>query len=683
MTSPMTPRMAPPITPADGDTSLIGMRLGNYRVCEEIGRGGMAVVYRAEHIAQRIEQAIKVLRLDKARDPAAVTRLRREALVYRRVACRGMPVLSDCGTLTDGRPYLQMELLRGDPLRRRIPSHGIPVQEAVLLAWQISRSLCSVHEAQVVHRDLKPENIMVVYDDSEESGVRCIVLDFGIAQIPDGACDLELSDPHAEDHHASALSSRLGTPGYMSKEQWLSDSQLDGRSDVYALGIILFEMLCGEPPYLGSFDHVQHQHFRSRPPSIAARVATVPPTLDRLICRMMSSDRRRRPWMHEVTAQLASFLGKQTGDPRYTLSALRPDEPVQHFHERMLLSTQAGVPGPAHAVLPRWRELSMPVALALLALVSAPLPPSYRLRNHPLLAIPPVASRSEMVHLPATVVQLGSSDAEIESTYRQAQADGCTVCPHSLYERERETSIQVSGFQIDPYEVTNSVVTAVLNPLRNALSMASESGRTVLYYGGRPILGLDNPHGMTGVVWRAAEKRLEVISDMASKPAVNITWYGADLVCRLLLKRLPSEAKWEFAARGPERRTFPWGHERLPCDQVRYGVTTFMRPFCLSNSEGPLAVQRLNNADRTPEGVYDLAGNVSEWVDDVFSQRYPRCDGPCRDFVEPPAAVTAGDPDRAIRGGSWQQEPTALRGASRYRASPGWYDEELGFRCAL
>jgi formylglycine-generating enzyme required for sulfatase activity len=183
-----------------------------------------------------------------------------------------------------------------------------------------------------------------------------------------------------------------------------------------------------------------------------------------------------------------------------------------------------------------------------------------------------------------------------------------------------------------------------------------------------PTYGLAYRHG-----------RFEALLGFGRKPVTQVTWDGALRFCQAQGGRLPTEAEWEFAARGTEGRRFPWGEKEPACAEAVYGRG--QGKVCASLGQGPVAVGQ-TPPDRTPLGVYDLGGNVQEWVMDRFEPHYRTCQPPCVDpWVEDTPGSTRGA--RVVRGGSWVHMAAVCRSAGRSQ----WQQDEavtnIGFRCAF
>lgn len=217
---------------------LTGSVFGRFRILSVLGRGGMGIVYLAEDAALAREVALKVLSLDVAEDPEHRQRLLREARASAALSHPNIAAIHEMGEV-DGRLYIAMERIMGESLRQRIDKSPLSQDEAISIAKQILQGVAKAHEAGIVHRDIKPDNIMV-----NTEGV-AKVLDFGIAKFVVGHRDT--TGPNATTTEHGRL---LGTPSYMSPEQANADA-IDARSDVFSVGIVLYEMLTGKTPFRG------------------------------------------------------------------------------------------------------------------------------------------------------------------------------------------------------------------------------------------------------------------------------------------------------------------------------------------------------------------------------------------------------------------------------------------------
>jgi serine/threonine-protein kinase len=214
---------------------------GQYRIKQRMGSGASGVIYEAARISDGMPVAIKLLRAAAAHDAVASDRLRREAEALGLSWHPNVVEVIDHGHLPDGTAYLVMELLHGESLATRLKTKGhLSPAELLPLAMQVCDALAAVHAAGVVHRDLKPSNIFLAVDREDPAGsTRVKLLDFGIARV------------EWEETRITNTGGPLGTPGYMSPEQE-TGGDVDGRSDIFALGAVLFESLVGEPPPPGT-----------------------------------------------------------------------------------------------------------------------------------------------------------------------------------------------------------------------------------------------------------------------------------------------------------------------------------------------------------------------------------------------------------------------------------------------
>jgi len=224
-------------------TSLEGKLLsGRYRIEAELGSGGVGAVYRAEHTLMHKRCAIKVLHRETSSLPEIRERFNREAMAASHIDHPNVASASDFGELEDGSFFLVLEFVDGISLRDVIDHGPMDLRRAIHIARQIVSALVSAHGIGIVHRDLKPENIMLVRRDDDPDFVK--VLDFGIAKVPIG----RLGTDGGQGRALTQAGMVFGTPEYMAPEQALGQD-VDGRADLYALGIILYEMLTGRRPF--------------------------------------------------------------------------------------------------------------------------------------------------------------------------------------------------------------------------------------------------------------------------------------------------------------------------------------------------------------------------------------------------------------------------------------------------
>ena len=220
---------------------MLGELVGSYRITGKIAEGGMGVVYRAQHELIGKAAAVKVLLPELSSNHDIVNRFFTEARAATAVRHPGIVEVFDFGYMPSGMAYIVMELLDGEPLSRRLATRGrIEEREALILIRGVASALAAAHAKGIVHRDLKPDNIFLVPDPDMPGGERPKVLDFGIAKV---------SEAQRGQGHKTRTGAVMGTPTYMSPEQCRGAGEVDHRSDIYAIGCILYEMVCGRPPF--------------------------------------------------------------------------------------------------------------------------------------------------------------------------------------------------------------------------------------------------------------------------------------------------------------------------------------------------------------------------------------------------------------------------------------------------
>jgi eukaryotic-like serine/threonine-protein kinase len=258
---------------------------GKLRVVRRLGAGGMGAVYEIEHEITKHRRALKVLHRDVVERPGAVERFLREASAAGRIGDPHVVETFDAGTLEGGEPYVVLELLSGETLGERIEREGRLQLEATLdIMAQACEGVEAAHAAGIVHRDLKPDNLFLVPQRAAPPFVK--LLDFGISKFT------------AESAGAAKLTGEgmaLGTPLYMSPEQVRGEGDVDGRADVYALGVILYECVSGEAPFeAASLPHLMVLIHEGRVTPLAERRPDLPTALYKLVARAMATEREQR-----------------------------------------------------------------------------------------------------------------------------------------------------------------------------------------------------------------------------------------------------------------------------------------------------------------------------------------------------------------------------------------------------
>jgi serine/threonine protein kinase len=317
--------------PKDGEvleedpSSLVGTALdGQYQIEAVLGKGGMGAVYRARHILLGDRVAIKVLPPEMRSNTEWLRRFQREGQAARRFRHPNAVTVYDLRTSGDGTIYLVMEYVEGITLDGELRKRGkFSPAEAVAVLKPVMSVLNAAHAMGVVHRDLKPENIMI---GTASTGGEPVVklLDLGIAKLREVA--------GAEKTGTTALTiagQMLGTPYYMSPEQWGelprdNNSDIDGRADIYSLGIVFYELIAGERPFKGvTLSELRREHVSVTPPSLHSVLATVPEGFSKAIARSMAKDRDdRQETAGELENELVASLAAEGIAPSATLAAI-------------------------------------------------------------------------------------------------------------------------------------------------------------------------------------------------------------------------------------------------------------------------------------------------------------------------------------------------------------------------
>ena len=294
--------MKPPVADRHEGTLRTGDMVSAYRIERLLGTGGMGWVYRAAHVIDGRDVALKVLREDQVRHERAIDRMMREAQVLASVSHGGIPRFYECGMLSDGRPWIAMELVAGTPLSVRMAEGVIDHDTVIDLVAHVAAVLAAAHERGVTHRDLKPDNILMTPTDPTYP---LRVIDWGIAFHEHGA---------RYTNHDEAI----GTPTYMAPEQ-ARGGPTDGHCDVYGLGVVAYQALTGRPPFIGATSvEILVQHLNRPVPALAPRCPDAPFGLVELVESMLAKKYQDRPTAREVQAAL-SALRIEWSAPTYTV----------------------------------------------------------------------------------------------------------------------------------------------------------------------------------------------------------------------------------------------------------------------------------------------------------------------------------------------------------------------------
>lgn len=299
--------------------TMIEQLVKNYRIVSELGSGGMGQVYKAVHESNRRPAAIKVLKPELSRHGEIVQRFLNEALAANVIQHPNLVAIYETGFLSSGCAFIIMEYIEGESLRSYVTrTKCMGELPALLLVRQVASALAKLHEQDIIHRDLKADNVMLVADPDVMGGKRVKLLDFGLAKI-------------AVRHQLDTILTRdgisMGTPQYMAPEQWISANTVDGKADIYSLGILLFLMVSGKYPHIAnSLSEYQQHHLYVDPPLLSVHNPAASEFLTGLVRRMLAKKRANRMTAKELLNAVDAELERR-GSARAKASSLLTSPP--------------------------------------------------------------------------------------------------------------------------------------------------------------------------------------------------------------------------------------------------------------------------------------------------------------------------------------------------------------------
>jgi eukaryotic-like serine/threonine-protein kinase len=537
-------------------TDWLGKIIGRVRIEKLLARGGMAEVYLGMHLTLERLVAIKLLQSHIEEEPDLLERFHREAKVVAGLRHSNIVQIFDYDTI-DGHPYIVMEYLRGPTLATYLRSlheknERIPLPQVARLLNELTAAVDYAHVQGVIHRDIKPGNIMLQKKSGEfqpgqplTNDVDIILTDFGLVRIA-----------HATTH--TAIGTVSGTPAYMSPEQARGD-KTDHRTDIYSLGIVLYEMLAGRVPFEADSQlSVIYMHINSPPPPVHGVSEPIQAILDRALAK--NPDDRYQS-SGEMAADFSRALeAEQKADAAVETRVVAPEH-----HELDPVPAQRQKPARSRT----WLGAGVFSLLCLLVLgagawgVSSFLPSLAR----PTATIAPTAVDSTAT-LPVPVT--GGIPAAAGMVKVPADTYEVGLSPADEFHSAAE-QVELKEFWIDQYQVSN----------QQYAKFMAETGTPA------------------PVVWPGENDH----------PVRGVSWDQAVAYCSWLNKRLPTEAEWEAAGRGTgtEPRLYPWGN-----DPTASGQTAGFP------DEDTYAIGTLS-FNKSPFEVFDMVGNIWEWVGEPYA----------------------------------------------------------------
>jgi len=627
---------------------LTGKKLGPYEITGPLGEGGMAAVYKAYQAGMDRNVAIKVLPQNFAKDPQFAGRFQQEARVIAKLIHPHILPIHDYGE-AEGYTYLVMPLINSGTLASLMQGKPLPLPRVRKLISQLGDALDYAHSQGLVHRDIKPSNVLV-----DERG-NCLLTDFGIAKLLQGGGE-----------KFTATGSLVGTPAYMSPEQGRGD-KIDARTDIYAVGVILYEMVTGRVPFEAETPvAVVLKHIQTELPPVRSLNPEVPEAVEAVIAKALAKDPADRfATAGEMVQALQAAIPDILDSGTWPGTAKTPSQP------NLAAPTQPAKPSTitltvpsALTRVPRRAWLATIGVLVLLVILGG-VARNTRIRRATamqtaeaivLLTQNAPTATSAATRLPTEVPATSSPTETPLPTVRptlepgavaEASTDGMVMVfipagPFIMGSNDRDPSAQsnekpqvtvtLKDYWIDETEVTNAQYAECVH---NGLCTETKSRH------------FDN-------------------EAYADHPVVGVDWFQAGTYCKWAGRRLPTEAEWEKAARGPDGLIWPWGNQEP--DDTRANFT----------GKDTQPVGSYPDGAGRAFGVLDMAGNVWEWTSAWYLSDYYKT----MPLDNPPGPTDGPANLRVLRGGSWGTTPVSIRAANRSRNAPTAQADTIGFRCA-
>jgi formylglycine-generating enzyme required for sulfatase activity len=628
----------PPLTflgPAQGSDEL--GRLGGYRLLRVLGRGGMGLVFAAEDVLMRRCVALKVMLPEVAKQPQARERFLREARAAGKLSHDHIIPVYHVGE-DNGVPFLVMPLLKGETLEGRLRrERRLPLVEVVRLGREMAEGLAAAHADGLIHRDVKPANVWL-----EAPNGRVKLLDFGLARL-------------ATADRLTRSGGILGTPAYLAPEQ--ASGQAEAGSDVFGLGVVLYEMLAGERPFDGPDLIAIVARILSQEPTPLRQVRPeVPPELAALVRRMLARTPQGRPGAAEVAERLRRMPVGGAGRPSQTMPA-GPVAPPRRQRRRWSVTAVVGT------------------LLVLLGVVAAT----------------------------GVVVWQAQRRAAARLTQGPDDKPGGEVRPQD----EKQPRPQERGpLPPLPASFTNSIGMELKLIPPGKFLMGSPKGEgdedeeprhevqisRPFYLGIYPVTQEEYRRviGENPSSFSPQGDRKEQVAGMSTDrfPVENVSWHDAVAFCDKLsalraeraaglVYRLPTEAEWEYAYRAGTRTAFWWGDS---ASSARANFDGNFPSGGAARGENLQRTCRVGSYAANPWGLFDMGGNVYQWCSDWYDPDYYD-----KEDIKDPQGPGNGDPRdrRVLRGGSWALSGRYCRAAHRRRCESGYRYGDFGFRVAV
>lgn len=625
--------------------NLVGKTIDRYHILNKFPEGGMGVVYGAVDTRLERSVAIKFIRTDKIAPSDLdhlLRRFEREARVLARFDHPNIVTIYDYGEYQN-QPYLVMQYLSGGSLKD-FTGQKMSWHEALQFASQIAAGLAYAHQAGVLHRDIKPGNILL----TQEGKVK--IADFGIARM------LETGDGT----QLTATGIGIGTPDYMSPEQCLG-MEANRQSDVYALGVVLYELITGNKPFTADTPMaVMIKQVHDPLPDPRTYVPDLSEVLHKLLLKALEKDPALRfVDMHSFELAIRELLTLDL-PPFISNIKEKDDKPAVVIDEQESTLTNSENQNDASSPL-AGVDLETSVDLEPLdvdqqteILPAADLKPvaatERKNRKKPILFILVVVGLILIAVILYMTGVISPYNRTAQARTRINPVDGMVQVyvaggkfqmgnQSGAADEQPLHELILGSYWIDQYEVSNQQYAACVEAGICVEPAETGSMTRSAYYGS---LNFQN------------------------YPVIYITWQAALNYCNWAGGRLPTEAEWEKAARGSlDLRLYPWGDQPPDCEMANS-----------NNCVGDTSAIGSYTQNISPFGVYDMTGNVSEWVSDWY-----QADAYSGKETINPTGPTDGY-KKVIRGGDWYADNTGIKLTYRDRNYPDFRGPLVGFRCA-
>lgn len=599
-----------------------GQKFGRYEIKEEIGRGGMATVYRAYDPQLDLEVALKVIREDASNDAKFRDRFTQEAKTLISLHHSAIVPIYHFGE-EDGKLYFVTRYMRGGSLRDRLMGKPMSLKETNAILQRIAAALERAHERGIIHRDIKPHNVLI--DETGEASLS----DFGVAR--------EILAETGEQKTVTLI----GTPHYMAPEQLL-EGIISTRTDIYQLGVLVFQMVTGKLPFTANTPlGLIQKHLNDTVPLGSEINTNLPSTVDAVLQKALAkrpSDRypsaltfanafdeaiRQTELAPAVEAdkqiekeEIEGAVSEGNGNllrywPLFGLGIIALGAVIWMVGDGFNPGDPTAVPTQISVSEPELNEaaLLLPEDTATPTLQPSPIPQTATdlplSEETPLptdTSIPdtPTPSATPTVAPQAGTRRLAARDGKAQRFVPAGPFEMGSDDPDAANDEQPIHTVFLDGYWIDETEVTNNEYIVFLNEI-----------------GGH----VENCNGFDCISDQVSDPDSRIIladgvytveESFGNHPIVEVSWYGAQAYCEWAGRRLPTEAEWEKAARGTDGRLFPWGNE-FEANLLNFsGDDRF-------ESTAPVASYP---GGASPFGAFDMAGNAWEWVYDWYDDDY-------------------------------------------------------------